>query len=213
MTAKFPPDETDVLIAIDVQNDFCSGGALGVDDGNAVVPVINTVSRAFTHVIATQDWHPADHTSFASRRPDTAPFALIEMPYGPQVLWPDHCVQGTRGADFHDDLELTRAELIIRKGFRRDIDSYSAFYENDHATPTGLVGYLRERGLKRVFLGGLATDFCVLYSALDARREGFETVVIEDACRAIDLDGSYDKARRSMLDAGVSLVDSAAVTG
>ncbi len=208
MTYKYPIGETDIFVAIDVQNDFCPDGALAVNDGDAIVPVINTVSRAFTHVIATQDWHPTDHMSFASQHQDKGPFEEIEMPYGQQVLWPDHCIQGTHGAEFHRGLDLSRAELIIRKGCRRAIDSYSAFYENDQTTPTGLGGYLRERGLKRVFLGGLATDFCVLYSALDACREGFETIVIEDACRAINLDESLDMARRKMVNAGVSIVES-----
>lgn len=196
--------ERDILIIIDVQNDFCPGGALAVPDGDAVVPVINGLSARFPHVAATQDWHPPGHESFASGHPGHAPFESIEFSYGTQILWPDHCVQGTPGAAFHPDLETLRAELVLRKGFRRQIDSYSAFFENDHTTPTGLTGYLRTRGVSRVFLAGLATDFCVHYSAVDAVREGFATVVIEDACRAIDLEGSLDAARRAMSDAGVA---------
>lgn len=200
-----------VFVAVDVQNDFCPSGALAVTDGDAVVPVINAVSQAFSHVIMTQDWHPADHMSFASQHSDNNPFDVIDMPYGHQVLWPDHCVQGTHGAAFHDDLDLPNTDLIIRKGYRRDIDSYSAFYENDQETPTGLGGYLRERGFTHVYLGGLATDYCVHYSALDARREGFETTVIEDACRAIDLAGSLARARQEMDEVGINVVQSSAL--
>ena len=194
---------TDLLLVIDVQNDFCPGGALAVAEGNAVVPVINRLAQQFGRVVLTQDWHPAGHSSFATSHPDASPFQTITMDYGPQTLWPDHCVQGTAGAAFHPDLAIERAELIIRKGFRREIDSYSAFYENDRSTPTGLAGYLRERGLKRIFLVGLATDYCVHYSAVDARRLGFETVVIEAGCRAIDLAGSLASAWTSMGEAGV----------
>lgn len=193
----------DLLLVIDVQNDFCPGGALEVADGDAVVPVINRLARRFAHVALTQDWHPAGHSSFATSHPGAEPFQTINMPYGPQTLWPDHCVQGTTGAALHPQLSTERAELIIRKGFRREIDSYSAFYENDRRTPTGLAGYLRERGLTRIFLVGLATDYCVHYSAVDARRLGFETVVIESGCRAIDLAGSLAAARASMEEAGV----------
>jgi nicotinamidase/pyrazinamidase len=196
----------DVLVVIDVQNDFCPGGALAVAAGDAVVPVINRLSDRFAHVVLTQDWHPAGHSSFASSHPGSAPFETIDMPYGPQTLWPDHCVQGAPGAAFHPKLETDRAELIIRKGFDGAIDSYSAFYENDRRTPTGLVGYLHERGLKRVFLAGLATDYCVFYSAVDARREGFETIVIEAGCRAIDLPGSLAAAWAEMAEAGVQRV-------
>jgi nicotinamidase/pyrazinamidase len=196
----------DVLVVIDVQNDFCPGGALAVAEGDAVVPVINRLSERFAHVVLTQDWHPAGHSSFASSHPGSAPFETIDMPYGPQTLWPDHCVQGTPGAAFHPKLATDHAELIIRKGFDGAIDSYSAFYENDRRTPTGLVGYLHERGLKRVFLAGLATDYCVFYSAVDARREGFETIVIEAGCRAIDLPGSLAAAWAEMAEAGVQRV-------
>jgi nicotinamidase/pyrazinamidase len=196
----------DVLVVIDVQNDFCPGGALAVAEGDAVVPVINRLSERFDHVVLTQDWHPAGHSSFASSHPGSAPFETIAMPYGPQTLWPDHCVQGTPGAAFHPKLAIDHAELIIRKGFDGAIDSYSAFYENDRRTPTGLVGYLHERGLKRVFLAGLATDYCVFYSAVDARREGFETIVIEAGCRAIDLPGSLAAAWAEMAEAGVQRV-------
>jgi nicotinamidase/pyrazinamidase len=196
----------DLLLVIDVQNDFCPGGALTVGDGDAVVPVINRLTERFDHVVLTQDWHPAGHSSFASSHPGSAPFETIVMPYGPQTLWPDHCVQRTLGAAFHPELATDRAELIIRKGFRGAIDSYSAFYENDRRTPTGLAGYLRERGITRVFLAGLATDYCVHYSALDARREGFDAVVIEAGCRAIDLAGSLAAAWAAMNEAGVARV-------
>lgn len=195
--------ETDILLVVDVQNDFCSAGALAVADGEAVVPLVNRLGAVFPHVALTQDWHPKDHFSFASSHQGKEPFETIECAYGEQVLWPDHCVQGTNGAAFHSDLAIPRAELVVRKGFDRNIDSYSVFYENDRKTPTGLLGYLRERGLSRVFLCGLATDFCVTYSALDARREGLAAVVIEEACRAIDLDGSLAAARQSLQDAGV----------
>jgi len=196
-----------LLLIIDVQNDFCPGGALAVADGDAVVPIINRLAERFDHVVLTQDWHPSRHSSFATAHPGSAPFETITMPYGQQTLWPDHCVQGTPGAAFHPQLATERAELVIRKGFRPDIDSYSAFYENDRHTPTGLAGYLRERGLRRVFLAGLATDFCVHYSAVDARRLGFDTVVIEAGCRAIDLAGSLDAARAAMAEAGVQRVN------
>lgn len=197
--------DRDLLLVVDIQNDFCPGGALAVDDGHAVVPVANNLITAFPHVVLTQDWHPKDHFSFASAYAGKKPYDTIEAPYGTQVLWPDHCVQGTPGAKFRADLDPTRAELIIRKGFRREIDSYSAFYENDHETPTGLGGYMRERGLSHVYICGLATDFCVGYSALDARREGFAVTVIEDACRGIDLDGSLQATLDQMRDAGVAL--------
>jgi nicotinamidase/pyrazinamidase len=196
------PDD-DLLLIIDVQNDFCPGGALAVNDGNAVVPIINRISRRFRHIAVTQDWHPSGHSSFASSHPTSAPFETIAMPYGRQTLWPDHCVQGTAGAAFHPELSTGRAELVLRKGFRPEIDSYSAFTENDRRTPTGLAGYLRERGLKRVFLVGLATDYCVCYSAVDACRLGFEAVVIESGCRAIDLAGSLALAWTGMQEAGV----------
>ena len=201
---QIQPD--DLLLVIDVQNDFCPGGALAVGEGDAVVPVINRLAERFDHVVLTQDWHPAGHSSFASSHPGSAPFETIAMPYGPQTLWPDHCVQGTPGAAFHSELLTNRAQLVIRKGFRGAIDSYSAFYENDRRTPTGLAGYLRERGLRRIFLAGLATDFCVHYSAVDARRLGFEALVVEAGCRAIDLAGSLDAAWAAMAAAGVQRV-------
>jgi len=199
--------DDDLLLIIDVQNDFCSGGALAVAEGDGVVPVVNRLARRFDHVALTQDWHPASHSSFATSHPGSAPFESIDMPYGRQTLWPDHCIQGTSGSAFHPQLETERAELVIRKGFRTEIDSYSAFYENDRRTPTGLAGYLRERGLRRIFLVGLATDYCVYYSAVDARRLGFDAVLVEAGCRAIDLAGSLDAAWAGMADAGVQRVD------
>src|SRR5438309_6699087 len=200
------PGDDDLLLIIDVQNDFCPGGALAVADGDAVVPVINRLAERFAHIALTQDWHPSGHSSFATSHPGARPFETIDMPYGQQTLWPDHCVQGTPGATFHPQLETTRAEMVIRKGFRPEIDSYSAFYENDRRTPTGLAGYLRERGLRRIFLAGLATDFCVYYSALDARGLGFDTVLSDPACRAIDLSGSLELASAEMAKAGVQRV-------
>ena len=179
-----------------MQNDFCPGGALAVADGDAVVPLINRIARAFPVRVYTQDWHPPDHRSFAASHPGAAPFSTVEMPYGDQVLWPVHCVQGTPGAAFHPDLETDHADLILRKGFRPHVDSYSAFFENDRATPTGLAGYLRERGVAEVWLAGLATDFCVAFSALDAARLGFRVTLLEDACREIDLDGCHAAALR-----------------
>jgi nicotinamidase/pyrazinamidase len=196
----------DLLLIIDVQNDFCPGGALAVADGDATVPVINRLSQRFGHVAVTQDWHPSGHSSFATSHPGSSPFETVNMPYGPQTLWPDHCVQGTPGAALHSQLLTERAELIIRKGFRPEIDSYSAFFENDRRTPTGLAGYLLERGLKKIFLVGLATDYCVHYSAVDARRLGFDTIVIEAGCRAIDLNGSLAAAWSSMQEAGVQRI-------
>lgn len=193
------------LIVIDVQNDFCPGGALAVADGAAIIPRINALMAEFPVRVLTQDWHPADHSSFAANHPGAAPFSLVQMPYGPQVLWPVHCVQGTAGAAFHPDLATDPADLVIRKGFRRAIDSYSAFFENDHATPTGLEGYLRTRGVAELTIVGLATDFCVAYSAIDAARLGFGVTVLEGACRAIDLNGSLAEARAKMLAAGVKL--------
>ena len=198
--------DDDLLLVIDVQNDFCSGGALAVADGDAVVPFINRLAERFGHVALTQDWHPAGHSSFATSHPGSAPFQTINMPYGQQTLWPDHCIQGTPGSAFHPQLQTQRAQLVVRKGFRSAIDSYSAFFENDRRTPTGLAGYLRDRGLKRVFLVGLATDFCVRYSAVDARRLGFDAVLIEAGCRAIDLAGSLDAAWDGMAQAGVQRV-------
>lgn len=196
-------NDGDVLLVIDVQNDFCPGGALAVARGDEVVPVANRLGERFLHVVMTQDWHPPGHQSFASAHPGRQPFETITVAYGAQTLWPDHCVQGTPGAAFHPGLRLPRAELVIRKGFRPAIDSYSAFFENDRRTPTGLAGYLRERGLTRIFLVGLATDFCVHYSAVDARRLGFDAVLVEDGCRAIDLDGSLAAAMGAMAAAGV----------
>jgi len=208
MTAPTPVADDDVLLVVDIQNDFCTGGALAVPDGETVVAPANRLMAAASHVVLTQDWHPRNHFSFASAYAGRLPYEVMEAPYGPQVLWPDHCVQGTSGAAFHPDLDPTRAELIVRKGYRRTIDSYSAFYENDHATPTGLGGYLRERGFDHVFLCGLATDFCVAYSALDARRESFAVTVIEDACRAIDLDGSLQSQMDAMRAGGVTIASS-----
>lgn len=205
------PGARDVLLVIDVQNDFCPGGALAVPRGDEVVPVINGLIERFEHVVLTQDWHPARHRSFASTHPGRAPFEEVAMPYGPQTLWPDHCVQGTNGAEFHRGLRWTRAQLVIRKGFRRDIDSYSAFYENDRRTPTGLSGYLRERGFTRVVCAGLAFDYCVRYSAEDAKAQRFETVVVEDACRAIDLGGSAAATRDSLAAREIALVTSSAI--
>jgi nicotinamidase/pyrazinamidase len=201
----------DVLIVVDVQNDFCPGGALAVADGDAVIGVIHRVAPKFEHIVLTQDWHPTGHSSFASAHAGKQPFEQVELSYGTQTLWPDHCVQGTVGAEFHPTLNLHKAELILRKGFRPRIDSYSAFFENDHVTPTGLGGYLRERKLSRVFLAGLAYDFCVGYSALDARRLGVQAVVIRDACRAIDLNGSAAKMEAEFTLAGVTLTNSAEV--
>ncbi|MGH6945856.1 MAG: bifunctional nicotinamidase/pyrazinamidase [Kiloniellales bacterium] len=197
------PGEHDLLLAVDLQNDFCSGGALAVPNGEAVVPLINRIVPRFANLALTQDWHPPGHRSFASSHPGRRPFETAMLPYGEQTLWPDHCVMGTSGAAFHEDFDSSRAQLIVRKGFRPEIDSYSALFENDRKTPTGLIGYLRERSIQRIFLCGLATDFCVLYSALDARREGFEVVLLESACRAIDLAGSLAAARAAMQKAGV----------
>jgi nicotinamidase/pyrazinamidase len=204
---------TDVFLVIDVQNDFCPGGALAVAGGDEVTEPILRIAPRFEHIILTQDWHPANHSSFASAHPGKKPYEQIEMPYGAQTLWPNHCVQGTVGADFHPKLDLPQSELILRKGFRREIDSYSAFFENDRATPTGLAGYLRERGLTRVFLAGLAYDFCVGYSALDARRLGFEAIVIRDACRAIDLSGSVSRIEAEFAQTEVILTETAGLVG
>lgn len=195
----------EALIVIDVQNDFCPGGALAVEEGDVIVPIVNRMIQAAPHVILTQDWHPAGHSSFASRHEGKAPFETIEMEYGTQTLWPDHCVQGTKGAAFHPDLDWTRGELVVRKGFRPAIDSYSAFFENDRETPTGLGGYLKERGIRKLTLVGLATDFCVAYSALDAAKLGFSVTVALEACRAIDLGGSLAAMTNEMTKAGVVL--------
>jgi len=198
-------DATHALIVIDVQNDFCPGGALAVAGGDEIIPRVNALMAEFPVKVLTQDWHPSDHASVAANHPGAQPFTLTEMPYGPQVLWPTHCVQGTTGAAFHPALATDPADLVIRKGFRAAIDSYSAFFENDHRTPTGLEGYLRTRGATRLTLVGLATDFCVAYSAVDAARLGFAVTVLEGACRAIDLDGSLARARAEMRAAGVRL--------
>lgn len=205
-TTRIIPGQSDILLVTDIQNDFCPGGALAVSNGDEIVPIINRLARCFGHVILVQDWHPKGHISFASSHPGKRPFETIELGYGSQTLWPDHCVQGSPGAAFHPDLDIPHAELIVRKGFHKGIDSYSAFYENDRVTPTGLGGYLRERGLRHVFLVGLATDYCVRYSAIDARREGFEATVIETACRAIDLAGSLRDALAAMKTSGVEIV-------
>jgi nicotinamidase/pyrazinamidase len=197
--------DREVLIVVDVQNDFCPGGALAVPDGDAVVPAINRLALEFAHAVLTQDWHPPGHSSFAGSHPGGRPFATIEMPYGAQTLWPEHCVEETRGAGFHPALAVPHAELVLRKGFRCSVDSYSAFRENDRQTPTGLAAYLRERGFERLTLCGLATDFCVFYSAIDAREAGFEVTLATGACRAIDLDGSLGRAMRAMAERGVVL--------
>lgn len=203
------PRPDDVLIVVDVQNDFLPGGALAVPDGNAVIPTINLVSRAFDAIVLTQDWHPAGHASFASSHPGRQPFETARLAYGEQVLWPDHCAQGTSGAALAAALDLPTAQLVVRKGFHRAVDSYSAFFEADRKTPTGLGGYLRQRGLKRVFVCGLATDYCVAWTAIDAAAAGHETWVIEDACRAIDNGGSLARAWADMTAAGIRRIASA----
>ncbi len=203
--AKFGDDG--VLIVVDVQNDFCPGGALAVPSGNEVIPIVNSLAARFRNVVLTQDWHPRGHSSFASSHPGKKPFETVNASYGLQVLWPDHCVQNTRGAAFHKALDIPHAALIVRKGMHSAIDSYSTFYENDRKTPTGLVGYLRERGLTRLFLAGLAFDFCVRYSAEDARRQGFDAFVVEDACRSIDLDGSVTATHTSLSALGVPRIN------
>lgn len=191
------------LIVVDVQNDFCPGGALAVNEGDEIVPLVNELMSTHSAVILTQDWHPVDHLSFASQHEGREPYETIEMPYGPQTLWPDHCVQGTYGAEFHPGLYVATADLVIRKGFRKEIDSYSTFFENDGKTQTGLAGYLRERGLSKLRLAGIATDFCVAYSALDAIRLGFSVEVILEASRGIDLNGSVNDMIAKMREAGV----------
>lgn len=201
----------DLLLVIDVQYDFLPGGSLAVAGGDEIIPLINRMGSRFTNVALTQDWHPAGHISFASSHPGKAPFELIELPYGPQVLWPDHCVQGTHGAEISAAIELPQAQLIIRKGYHGDVDSYSGFQEADRATKTGLAGYLRERGISRLFIAGLATDFCVGWSALDAQSAGFETYVIEDACRAIDANGSLAAAWHAMAAGGVKRITSSEI--
>jgi len=212
MSDTFMPGERDVLLVVDIQNDFCPGGGLAVPRGDEVVPLINGLARKFAHVVLTQDWHPRGHLSFASAHPGAKPYQTIEVSYGPQVLWPDHCVQGTKGAAFRADLHVDRAELVLRKGYHRAIDSYSAFYENDRTTRTGLAGYLRERGFARVFLAGLAFDFCVRYSAEDAHREGFAAIVIEDACRGIDVDGSMAATHALFKQLGIRCVSASAIS-
>jgi len=199
---------TDALLVIDVQNCFIPGGSLAVKGGDEIVPLINRIAKAFENVVITQDWHTPDHVSFASGHAGKKPFEMMKLAYGDQVLWPDHCVQGTEGAAVHKDLSIPHAQLVIRKGFHKDVDSYSAFLEADRKTETGLAGYLKGRGIKRVFVVGLATDYCVAWSALDARRFGFEAAVIEDACRGIDLNGSLAKAWADMKEAGVQRVQS-----
>ncbi len=193
------------LIVIDVQNDFCPGGALAVAQGDAIIAQINALMGQFQTVVLTQDWHPADHSSFAANHAGAAPFSTVQMPYGAQTLWPSHCVQGTKGAEFHPALRSDLAQLVIRKGFRTGIDSYSALFENDKTTPTGLDGYLRARGISALTLVGLATDYCVAFSALDAVAQGFDVTVLQDACRAIDLDGSLARQKQAMAAAGVVL--------
>jgi nicotinamidase-related amidase len=197
------PSDRDVLLIVDVQNDFCPGGALAVPQGDEIVPAVNRLAAEFAHVILTQDWHPRRHASFASSHSGKQPFDVVEASYGEQILWPDHCVQGTKGAEFHPALEVPHAELVLRKGFRAAIDSYSAFRENDRRTPTGLAGYLKERDFERLTLCGLATDFCVFFSAIDGRQAGFVVKVVTSACRGIDVDGSLTRAMRSMGEAGV----------
>ncbi len=200
--------DTDLLLIIDVQNDFCPGGALAVEDGDSVLPVINRLIGKFKNIVITQDWHPIDHSSFTSNHEGQSPFSVVTMPYGEQTLWPDHCIQGTHGAEFHKDLITYPASLIIRKGMNPAIDSYSAFFENDRSTGTGLGGYLRERNIKRIICTGLAFDFCVFYSAEDSVKEQFETVVVTDACRAIDMDGTAQQATDAMKSAGITLLGS-----
>ena len=197
--------DREVLLIVDVQNDFCPGGALAVPRGDEIVPAVNRLAAEFTHVILTQDWHPRGHASFASSHPGKQPFDAVDLSYGVQILWPDHCVQGTQGAAFHPGLDLQHAELVLRKGFRSTIDSYSAFRENDRRTPTGLANYLRERGFERITVCGLATDFCVFYSAIDGREAGFAVDIATTACRGIDMDGSLALAMRSMSEAGVTI--------
>jgi nicotinamidase/pyrazinamidase len=206
--AGIKPGDKDVLLVIDVQNCFVPGGSLAVKGGDQIVPLVNRIAAGFKHVVLTQDWHTADHVSFASQHAGKKPFEVIKLPYGNQVLWPDHCVQGTEGAALVKELAVPHAELIIRKGYHAKIDSYSAFYEADGRTPTGLTGYLRQRGKKRLFLCGLATDFCVAWTALDARKDGFEVLVIEDATRAIDTNGSLAQAWKKMAAARVKRIQS-----
>jgi nicotinamidase/pyrazinamidase len=211
MSGHLAIDDRDALLVVDVQNDFCPGGALAVPRGNEVVPLINRLAECFAHVVLTQDWHPAGHQSFASSHPGRKPYETIDVAYGRQILWPDHCVQGTPGAELCPELQIPHAELVLRKGFHREIDSYSAFYENDRRTRTGLAAYLRQRGLRRIFVAGLAFDFCVRYSAEDAHRDGLDVVVIEDACRSIDVDGSLETARQALATLGIRCISRAAI--
>ncbi len=204
-------DAHDVLLVVDVQNDFCPGGALAVAEGDAVIVPIHRIAPHFQHVVLTQDWHPAHHSSFASSHPGKQPYQQIQLSYGAQTLWPDHCVQSSKGAEFHADLHLPQAELILRKGYDPNIDSYSAFFENDRTTPTGLAGYLADRALTHVFLAGLAYDYCVGYSALDARRLGLQVYVLRDACRAIDLNGSVASIEAEFAKAGVAIIETSAL--
>jgi nicotinamidase/pyrazinamidase len=198
--------DRDILLLVDIENDFCPGGALAVPRGDEIVPVADRLAMRFQHVVLTQDWHPRSHLSFASTHPGKKPYETVELAYGTQVLWPDHCIQGTGGADFRADLDVSRAELVLRKGYHRAIDSYSAFVENDRKTATGLAGYLRERGFTRVFIAGLAFDFCVRYSAEDGHRQGFKIVVVEDACRGIDVAGSVAQTRRGLAELGIACI-------
>lgn len=206
MTDAITLSREDILVVVDIQNDFCPGGSLAVPRGDEVVPLVNRLGEHFDHVVLTQDWHPRDHRSFASAHPGKKPYDTVQLSYGPQILWPDHCVQGTPGGEFRSDLLIPKAELVLRKGYHREIDSYSAFFENDRKTNTGLTGYLRGRGFTRIFLAGLAFDFCVRYSAEDARKVGFDVVVIEDACRGIGVDGSIEETRRQLDLVGASRV-------
>jgi nicotinamidase/pyrazinamidase len=208
MTDKLKPGAKDALIVVDVQNDFCPGGRLAVQKGDEVVPLVNELAKRFENVVLTQDWHPSGHSSFATSHPGTKPFDSIKLAYGEQVLWPDHCLQGSDGAALHKDLAVCHAQLVVRKGWRKEVDSYSAFLEADRKSRTGLEGYLEERGIERVFVCGLATDFCVAWTALDARKLGFDSAVVEDACRAIDMQGSLEAAREKMKEAGVARVQS-----
>jgi len=212
MSARFTIGKNDVLLVVDMQNDFCPGGALPVPQGDAIVPMINRLAQSFAHVGLAQDWHPPGHISFASSHPGRKPYETISLSYGPQTLWPDHCVQGTKGAEFHPDLKIPHAECIIRKGYNRQIDSYSAFQENDRKTKTGLAGYLRERGLTRIFVAGLAYDFCVRYSAEDARAAGFEVIVVDDACRGIDVEGSMAATSAQLKALGIPTVAAASIS-
>ena len=199
---------TQALIVVDMQNDFCPGGNLAVAGGDKIIPVINQLVKRYEHTILTQDWHPRGHHSFASSHPGKMPYDTVELDYGEQILWPDHCIQGTEGAQFHPQLNVTRAELILRKGFRREIDSYSAFFENDHKTATGLAGFLKEQDFKTLYFAGLATDYCVHWSVVDGCKHGFEIYLIEDATQGIDTNGSMDHAMRQMREAGAKFISS-----